>query len=128
METDTLRLVAGLLILIIINIVLGLLSAIFVKNFNWHRLFRGLAKGGIVIGCFVATYYVGYLNPGIVAVTVSGLELDVLAAVHLVVLVGYYHYAKQVIKKLAALVGGKLIVCEIEAGKNGDDSTDDTPL
>jgi hypothetical protein len=104
----------GLIILIIVNIVLGSLSALFQNTYCRKKLLCGLIKAGIVLVCFAGTYLVGYLNPGIVAVEVDGVEVTVMTGIQLVVLVGYYHYAKQVIEKLTAIVKGNMFAEEIE--------------
>jgi len=83
------------------------------------KLLRGLIKACIVVLCFAATYLVGYLNPGIVALKVNGIEVTVMTGIQLVVLVGYYHYAKQVIEKLTAIVKGNISIDEADLIKNG---------
>lgn len=112
MDIGTLYLAIGLIILIIVNIVLGSLNALFVDEFDRRKFFIGLAKGAIVVLCFAATYLVGYLNPTIIAVEVNGTEVGVLTAVYLVVLAGYYYYAKQVLEKLAAIIKGDIYTNE----------------
>jgi hypothetical protein len=75
---------------------------------------------------FAATYLVGYLNPNIVAVEVNGVQVSVKTGIDLVVLAGYYHYAKQVIEKLTEIIKGDLFVSEVPLfkgdgrGKTGD--------
>jgi len=112
----------GLIILIVVNIVLGSLGAIFQNVFNREKLLRGLIKAGIVVLCFAATYLVGYLNPGIVAIEVNGIEVTVMTGIQLVVLVGYYHYAKQVIDKLTAIIKGNMFVEEAKLHKASTES------
>lgn len=118
----------GLMILIAVNIVLGSLSAIFQNEFCHIKLRRGITKAGIVAVCFAATYLVGYLNPNIVAVEVNGVQVSVKTGIDLVVLVGYYHYAKQVIEKLTEIIKGDLFVSEISIfkgfGKKNDKNED----
>ncbi len=116
MDIQTLHLGAGLVILIVVNIILGSLSALFVKAFDWNRLVEGALKGFIVIVCFAATYFVGYINPNVVAINITGIELNILNAIQIVVLAGYYYYAKQVIVKLTSMVNGSLYVDDIIQG------------
>lgn len=110
MDIGFLYLAIGLLILIIVNIVLGSLNALFVNTFDRKKFLVGLVKGAIVVICFAATYLVGYLNPNIIAVNVNGTDVGVLTAVYLVVLAGYYYYAKQVIEKLSAIIKGEISI------------------
>lgn len=110
MDIGFLYLAIGLVILIIVNIVLGSLNALFVNSFDRKKFFIGLAKGLIVVLCFAATYLVGYLNPDIIAVNVNGTDVGVLTAVYLIVLAGYYYYAKQVIEKLSAIIKGDISI------------------
>lgn len=118
----------GLMILIVVNIVLGSLSAIFQNEFCPIKLRRGIIKAGIVAVCFAATYLVGYLNPNIVAVEVNGVQVSVKTGIDLVVLVGYYHYAKQVIEKLADIIKGDLFTADAPFfngnGKRNSGNTD----
>jgi|GEM_PF-737718 len=116
----------GLMILIAVNIVLGSLSAIFQNEFCPIKLRQGIIKAGIVAICFAATYLVGFLNPNIVAVEVNGVQVSVKTGIDLVVLVGYYHYAKQVLEKLTDIIKGDMFVSEIQLfngrkKKNGTD-------
>jgi hypothetical protein len=126
-QLDTIRLAAGLIILIVVNIVLGSLSAMFHDSFNSKKFIQGFTKAGIVIVCFAATYLVGYMNPGIVAIEVNGVQVTVMTGIYLIVLVGYYHYAKQVFEKLVAIVRGNVFLNEVELfrqnGKNGGGGT-----
>ena len=57
----------------------------------------------IVLGSLSASYYVGVLNPNVVDMNINGTDMNLLTAVYLIVLAGYYHYARQVLEKLAAL-------------------------
>jgi len=116
-EMEIICLGLGLMILIAVNIVLGSLSAIFQNEFCPQKLKQGIIKAGIVAICFAATYLVGYLNPNIVAVEVNGVQVSVKTGIDLVVLVGYYHYAKQVIEKLTEIIKGNMFVSEVSLFK-----------
>jgi len=105
MSNPIARHTVGLLILMSVNIVLGSIGSLFVGHFNARRFCKSLVKSGIIILCFIATYYAGYLNPDIIAISVGDVEANVMTALNLIVLFGYYHYAKQVIEKLAAMLG-----------------------
>lgn len=109
-----LNLAIGLLILIGVNIVLGSINAIFEKAFDFGKFFKGIGKGVVITGCFIAVYYAGAINPDIIAVNVNGQELTILAAIYATVLLGYYFYAKQVIEKLATLINAKAAVKAID--------------
>ena len=112
MDVETLYLAVGLIILIITNIVLGSLNALFTNEFDRQKFFRGLAKGSIVVLCFIATYFVGFLNPNIIAININGIEVNVLTGVYFIVLSGYYFYAKQVFDKLSNIVKGDIKIIE----------------
>jgi hypothetical protein len=105
MDEQIIRHAAGLIILMSVNIILGSLGSAFVKCFEWKRLGIGIFKSIIVLICFAATYIAGYLNPDILAINIGDVEANVMTALNIVVLFGYIHYAKQVIEKLAAMLG-----------------------
>ena len=95
----------GLIILMSVNIALGSLGSIFVNRFDGWRFFKGILKGAIIALCFVATYYAGYMNPDLIVININGIDANIVTALDLIILAGYFHYAKQVIEKLVALLG-----------------------
>lgn len=102
-----LRLGGGLLLLIAANIALGSLRAVFEKEWDKAVFFRGLAKGAVVALSFAAVYCAGLLNPGLVIAEVNGAEIDLAAAVHLILIAGFGYYAVAVLKKLKELLTSK---------------------
>ena len=102
-----LRLGLGLVLLAATNIALGTVNALFATKFSISRFRQGIMKVGIIILCFFATGFVGLLNPDIASIQINGMEVDVLTALHLTVLVGYYHYARQVMSKLSELLSAR---------------------
>lgn len=120
MTLDILRLGLGLLVLVIVNIVLGSVDALLSGKFDRHKFLCGIIKGGIVVLCFAATYLVGWLNPGVVAVSINGQEVNLLTAVYTAIMAGFLFYAAQVVGKLTGLVRGKLEVGELTPGNSLD--------
>ena len=86
MDEQIINRAAGLIILMAVNIAHGALGSLFVHRFNWRRFLQGVAKGIIIIICFIASYFAGYLNPDIVAVNIGGIEASVMTALNLVIL------------------------------------------
>lgn len=114
------RLGLGLLLLMASNILLGLVNATIAFRFSKEILSRGLLKASIIVICFALACTAGYLNPDIASIQVNGMEVNVLSAVNMVVLAGYYHYTRQVISKFAALVSGKV---DVQQPHDGSDIT-----
>lgn len=106
------KLAIGLIILIIVNIVLGSIDAWLNKAFDKEKFKKGILKGFIISLCFVATYFVGYLNPDVIVVNMNGIDVNLLSSVTLVITAGYIWYGKEVITKLATLVKGKIAIEE----------------
>jgi hypothetical protein len=111
---NILHLAIGLIILIVVNIVLGSLDALFTSTFDKTKFKLGLLKGLVIVACFIATYFVGYLNPDIVAVNINGTAVNVLVGVYLIIMAAYIWYAKEVLTKLAALIQAKITIEEVE--------------
>lgn len=103
MDKAFLNLAGGLLVLIISNILLGSVDALLNKTFNTVAFFKGVGKGTIIILATAGVYFAGTLNPDIVAITLGGQELTILSAINLLILTGYFFYAKQVLEKLAVI-------------------------
>ena len=110
MEIQILNLSIGLMGLMIINIVLGSVDAIFKKSFDKQRFIQGIIKGVIVTFCFMGTYYIGKLNPDVIVIDVNGQEVNVLTSIYLTILAGFITYAKQVIDKLRMFINGNFEV------------------
>lgn len=105
---DIINLGIGLVLLITVNIILGSVDAMLAGEFDRTKFWRGIVKGAIVAVCFIITYLVGWLNPGVVAISINGQAVNLLTAVYLVIMAGFLFYAYEVIGKLAAFVKGKL--------------------
>jgi hypothetical protein len=124
---DTLNLAIGLIILIIVNIVLGSLDALFTSTFDKTKFKLGLLKGLVAVACFMATYFVGYLNPDIVAVNINGTAVNVLVGVYLIVMAAYIWYAKEVLTKLSTLIKAKITIAETGEAVNIEE-VEETPV
>ena len=117
---EILSVAAGLLILIIVNIVLGCTKACFEKCFQRQRLWHGMIKGLIIFLCLGAVYLAGYLNPDVIAVNIGGVSYTLMEAIYLVVFGGYLSYAYQVVYKLSKMLSNKTEIetVEIQQGEN----------
>jgi len=107
MDTQMIMLSGGLLGLIIVNIVLGAVNSIFDKTFGKDKLVQGIIKGGIVTGCFIATYFIGSVNPDVIVMKVNEVDVNLLTAVYITVLGAFVSYGGQVVQKLAGYVAVK---------------------
>lgn len=115
-----LHVTAGLLILIIVNIVLGCTKACFEKCFVFSKLWHGIIKGVIVLLCLSAVYFAGYLNPDVIAINIGGQSYTLMEAICLIIFGGYLSYAYQVIHKLSKLLTGKMDIVELDTGTKED--------
>lgn len=104
MDNQMLMLSVGLLGLIVINIILGAVNSIFDKSFNRVKLIQGAVRGIIVTGCFIATYYIGKINPDVIVMKINEVDVNLLTAVYITTLSAFVAYGAQVIQKLAGFV------------------------
>lgn len=96
----TIKLSAGLILVIIANIALGSTSAIIEGNWDKVKFRNGCIKGGIISVALIAVYFAGYLNPDLMVVDIDGQTVNLMTAVSLVMLAAFTAYAVDVIKKL----------------------------
>lgn len=113
MDITTLKLAAGLLLLIAANVILGSADAIIGGQFDKTKCWRGALKGLFIFLAFMLTYIAGFLNPQIVVVAIDGKSVDLLAAVVLIIIAGYAWYAKEVLVKLASIIKAKVTIEEL---------------
>ena len=97
----------GLIILILVNIMLGSMSAILNREFDKEKLLRGFIKGAIITVSFISCYGVGLLNPDVMVINVNGQDVNMLTSINIIVLGGYGWYAVQVASKLAGFINAK---------------------
>lgn len=106
-DTNTLNVGIGLLILIITNIILGSIGALFTQEFDWKKFKTGLLKGLVVIICFFLVYFAGSINSDVVAFNINGVEMNLTAAVYAILFIGFVWYGKEVLQKLAEIIRAK---------------------
>ena len=124
-DMPTIMLAVGLTLLVAANSILGALDAALSFEFDAKKLMRGLAKGAVIVLCFLLVYVAGALNPDVVAVEVGGAQVNLLTAVYMIVLAGFYYYAKQVVQKLIIITRGDKEVTQINGESIDDKSKDD---
>ena len=100
LDMTTIRLAAGLILVILANIALGSTSAIIEGNWDKVKFRNGCIKGGVVAVALIAVYFAGYLNPNLMVVDIDGQTVNLMTAVSLVMLAAFTAYAVDVIKKL----------------------------
>ena len=96
----TIKLSAGLILVIIANIALGSTSAIIEGNWDKVKFRNGCIKGGVISVALIAVYFAGYLNPDLMVVDIDGQTVNLMTAVSLVMIAAFTAYAVDVIKKL----------------------------
>lgn len=100
LDMTTIRLAAGLILVILANIALGSTSAIIEGNWDKVKFRNGCIKGGVVAVALIAVYFAGYLNPNLMVIDIDGQTVNLMTAVSLVMLAAFTAYAVDVIKKL----------------------------
>ena len=128
LDMTTIRLAAGLILVILANIALGSMSAIIEGNWDKVKFRNGCVKGGVVAVALIAVYFAGYLNPDLMVVEVDGQTVNLMTAVSLVILAAFTAYAVDVIKKLkdmlsTATPGADKTPTALPDGENEKDNT-----
>lgn len=100
LDMTTIRLAAGLILVILANIALGSTSAIIEGDWDKVKFRNGCIKGGVVAVALIAVYFAGYLNPNLMVVEIDEQTVNLMTAVSLVMLAAFTAYAVDVIKKL----------------------------
>ena len=103
----TLKLGAGVILLIIGNIALGSIDALICRKFEKRTFLNGVIKGEIMIAVFCITYFAGWLNPDLVIVDMGEKTVSIMDAIYLVLLGAYVYYAVETIKKLKIILTRK---------------------
>ena len=103
---DTVKLGIGLIILMCVNIVMGMVNSFFSSNFQTEKVLKGLGKSIILILCFCATYMAGLLNKETLSIGLGeGEPVDIIDAMHALLLAGYFMYSKKVITQMGEIIG-----------------------
>ena len=100
LDMTTIRIAAGLILVILANIALGSTSAIIEGNWDKVNFRNGCIKGCVVAVALIAVYFAGYLNPNLMVIDIDGQTVNLMTAVSLVMLAAFTAYAVDVIKKL----------------------------
>lgn len=110
MDLSIINLGIGLILLMCINIILGSIDSIFKQSFDKKKFNQGLLKSFIIALCTIGMYFVGYLNPNVIAMNVNGQDVNLLTAIYILIMSGFVLYAKQCIEKLSKIIlGGKTL-------------------
>lgn len=110
----TLKLGAGLLLLIFANIAIGSINAIVNKEWNKEKFWKGVVKGIIVILAFAAVYLAGWLNPDLVVMEVNDETMSLMMAMNVLLVGGFCCYAGKVIVKLKEIIFPQKAVTKAE--------------
>ena len=100
LDITTIRLAAGLILVILANIALGSTGAIIEGDWDKVKFRNGCIKGGVVAVSLIDVYFAGYLNPNLMVVDIDGQTVNLMTAVSLVMLAAFTAYSVDVIKKL----------------------------
>jgi len=90
------NLLIGLGLVILANILLGSITSIINKKFNWKKLANGTIKGAVVLVSIGLLWLAGLLNPDVIILD----EWTIIMGVELITLSSFIWYAAQAILKL----------------------------
>lgn len=108
-DIELIDITIGLIFLIIANIGLGASEAkILFDNFDWKKLRQGILKAIIIIVSSYLMYIAGKLNPDIIAINIEGQELNLMMAIHIILIGGFIYYGNECINKLKIAVKSKI--------------------
>lgn len=107
MEAGMVNLVVAIAILAGVNITLGSLDALFVKEFDFRKFYIGLVKASTIVCCVFATYYAGSLVPEVLIMPIGDVEVNLMTALYVSGVGIFTLYGKQVVDKLVALLTKK---------------------
>lgn len=86
------------------NVFLGATLAKFKENFNKQNLVNGLFKIICIVVAVGFMYLCSYLNPDIMALNVSGTDINLIEGIRLIGIAGIVYYGGKSLKKLADLI------------------------
>lgn len=86
----------SLALVILANMLLGSVTSIINKKFNWKKLNNGIIKGAVVLVSIGLLWLAGLLNPDVIILD----EWTITMGVELITLSSFIWYAAQAILKL----------------------------
>ena len=86
----------GLALVIIANMLLGSVSSIINKKFNWKKLNKGIIKGSVVLVSIILLWVAGVLNPDVIVLD----DWTIPMGVELITLMSFIWYSGQALLKL----------------------------
>ena len=108
MEGTLLQLAAGLVCVMLANILLGATAAQLAGEFERDRLTEGLGKILPVLGGLGFLFAAAKLNGGVVVLETGTGSLTLMDGLHMVLLAGFVFYAAQSLEKLCRVIGIRL--------------------
>ena len=108
MEGTLLQLAAGLLCVMLANILLGATAAQLAGEFDKGKLADGLRKILPVLGGLSFMFAAAKLNGGVVVLETGTGSLTLMDGLHMVLLAGFVFYAAQSLEKLCQVIGIRL--------------------
>lgn len=90
------NLLIGLALAIVSNMLLGSVTSIINKKFNWKKLGKGATKGVVVLLTLTLLWIAGVLNPDVVVLD----DLTITMGIELVTMASFVWYGSQALLKL----------------------------
>lgn len=103
-DLDIIKLAGGLLLLIAANIGLGSIGAFIAGTWDEVKFRNGCIKGSVVAAALLAVYAAGYLNPNLLVIEVEGETVNLMNAVHVLLMAAFGAYAVDVLAKIKELI------------------------
>jgi len=99
------HLLLGLLLVILANMLLGSVTSIINKKFNWKKLGKGSIKGAVVVVSIGLLWLAGLLNPNVVVLD----DYTITMGVEIITMASFIWYASQAILKLKNIMYPKKV-------------------
>lgn len=115
---DFLRILGGLALVMMANVILGINLATLKKQFSRKKVKKGILKVFFVLIAITLMYFCGYLNPSIVVANINGINVDLMGGIRLILVAGIIFYGYQDLNKLAAT-----LKIEVEFGEVQDEES-----
>lgn len=99
-----LKIIIGVLLVMCSNTLLGATIAKLKKKFNKQNLINGLFKATCILFAVAFMYACSYLNPDIMVLNVSGVDVNLIDGIKIIGVAGIVYYGGQSLKKLADIL------------------------
>lgn len=110
--TDFLKILGGLVLVMISNVILGINIATLKQEFSKDKLLKGIVKSLLVVIAISFMYLCTYLNPDVLVANINGTNVGLIEGMRLLFIAGIIFYGYQDLTKLATILKIKVDINE----------------